>query len=141
MALLKKLDLLEGSPMAGKSRSATHESGRQNARQSIFPTGSPVALGQQKAPKLLSKKRAEKTLGALRGKLRHLLEAREQANKVYGDTYFENHYPKADKDLKTALDKKVNSAHSRLKAKEKDEPEKEEHTQMPTIQIVLNINK
>ncbi len=143
MALLKRRDLLADAGMGGAARAATHERDRYNARQSVFPIGSPVAHGQRKKPKLLSRKRADGNDKTLKARLKPLLEAREDANKVMTDTrsYFENHYPVADKDLKTALNERVMNAHSRLRAKGKEghkEKEEEEH-EAPTIQIILNI--
>jgi hypothetical protein len=67
------------------------------------------------------------------------LEARAQANKVYSNSYFENHYPEADKDLKSKLDEKIMAAHSRLKSG--DDEEEQEEQNAPGITIVLNIGK
>jgi hypothetical protein len=107
----------------------------------VFPTGSPVALGQKKKPKLLSGRAADGRIRKLNGKLKSLLEARCEANKVYGDSYFENHYPLADKDMKTVLDKKVMTAHSRLRAKgAPEESEEESEREEPRgVTIILNI--
>lgn len=141
MALLKHKDLLEGSPMAGAHRAATHEMDRYNARQSVFPTGSPRAHGQREKPKKLSRKIADKTLKLLSQKAEPLLEARAKANKVYGETYFENHYPVADKDLKTMIDKMVMAAHSRVKSKHTEESHKEDNSEpyVHPITVVVNI--
>lgn len=142
MALLQRRDLLETTGMGGSERIGTHERGRSNARQAIFPTGSPVKHGQKKKPQLLTDKEADKKLGKVGGRLWNLITARKEANEVYGDTYFENHYPDADRDMKTLIDKKLQLAHSRLLAKEtKEEKEKEVPHAEPHggVTIVLNI--
>ena len=142
MALLKRRDLLEGNPLAGSNRASTHGGERYNARQTVFPAGSPKSLGQKEKPKKLSRKIADKGLKLLSHKAEPLLEARAKANKVYGDSYFENHYPLADKDLKTIIDKMVMTAHSRVKAKGNEEPEEEEREEYAPVQpvtIVVNI--
>lgn len=142
-ALLKRQDLLEGSGMGGDSRVTTHERARSNARQAIFPAGSPVAHGQKNPPKLLTDKEADKRLSKVDRKLWALVQARKDANEVYGDTYFENHYPLADRDLKTVIAKKVELAHSRLRAKETPEEKPKElpapPPPKPNVTIVLNI--
>jgi hypothetical protein len=75
----------------------------------------------------------------LRERIEPLLEARDQANKVYNTTYFENHYPNADRDLKTALHEKVMNAHSRLRAEDDGENSMDEGKSPVTI--ILNIGK
>lgn len=143
MALIKRRDLLADNPLAGSPRAAVHERDRYNARQTIFPTGSPRAHGQREKPKRLSRRAADRNLQLLDRKIAPLLSMRDKANKVYGETYFENHYPVADKDLKTTIDKMVMNAHSRLRAKqheEEDEP-KAVATSAQPITVVINIGE
>lgn len=142
--LLKSKDLLSAINSGGSPRAGTHDGARYNARQSIFPTGSPRASGQKKAPpKSSSPKDTEKVIKTWDKKASPLYQVREKANKVYGDTYFENHYPTADQDLKTAIDEMVMAAHSRLRLpmdkEAEEEAPKEAQSPMQPIMVVLNI--
>ena len=144
MALIKRRDLLADNPLAGSPRAAVHERDRYNARQTVFPTGSPRASGQRERPKKLSSKAADRNLQLLNRKVAPLLSMRDKANKVYGETYFENHYPVADKDLKTAIDKMVMNAHSRFRAKQNEEEDEPKAVAAPSAQpitVVINIGE
>lgn len=109
------------------------------AGNTVYGTGSPVQSGQRKRPRLLSKKQASEKNKSLSDRIGPLMEARAQANKVYSNSYFENHYPEADKDLKKRLDEKIMTAHSRLKAD--DDGDEQEEKNNSGITIVLNIGK
>lgn len=136
MARLLRRDLLENSPLGGSQNAAVHELDRPTGRNAIYSAGSPVPHGQRRQPRLITRKLADTKQRSLKERIEPLLEARKQVNKVYNSTYFENHYPVADRDLKTALNEKVMNAHSRLRAEED-----ESNSGEGSITIVLNIGK
>jgi len=136
--LLKRRDLIASTGMGGSQSAAVHELDRPTGTNTVYSAGSPIRHGQRKQPRLLPKKAADFKQKSLKDRLSPLLEAREQANKVYNATYFENHYPRADRDLKTKLHEKVMNAHSRLRAE--DDGEHSDEGKSP-VTIILNIGK
>jgi len=72
-------------------------------------------------PNKLQSKEADSFFEKLRKKLMPIVNVRTLLNKVYSNGYFENHYKKADADLKKVLHKQTMVAHSRLNAEEEDE--------------------
>jgi len=83
---------------------------RFNDKHEIFPMRSPVdALDPPKLPSLLSKSTGRLAQLA-NSRSDGLLAARETLNKVYADSYFENHYPDADRKLKKVLHAKTMKA-------------------------------
>jgi hypothetical protein len=79
----------------------------------IYPTHSPVdRLGGESLPAPLPMRENDYKIASARllRKLSPLLRAREEADKVYSNGYFENHYPEADKKVKRLLHNRVMAA-------------------------------
>jgi hypothetical protein len=79
----------------------------------IFPSNSPVDVqggDRVKSPKKLKPGLFEKRNLFRARKFMPLLKAREEADRVYSNGYFENHYKDADKQLKSMLHEKVMDA-------------------------------
>jgi len=96
---------------------------------SVFSVNSPVdQLEAEKAPdpKPLGYETFKKLSARILNKLGPLLHAREAADKVYSNGYFQRHYPGAEKKIKTLLDDHVMNAWSHsLGEDDNDKPKKE----------------
>jgi hypothetical protein len=72
-----------------------------------------------------------------------LLKVKKEADKVYSKGYFENHYPDADKHLKSMLHEKVMAAWSNSlngNGKKVKEKEVDVHRESPlSISITINL--
>jgi hypothetical protein len=112
-------------------------------RHIIFPTNSPVDVSggeKVKAPKTLKRGLFERNSALRDRKFAPLLKAKEEADKVYSNGYFENHYKDADKTLKTMLHDKVMDAWANTngyKKKKKEEDVKEGKGLSLTISVNL----
>jgi len=113
---------------------------------SIFPVSSPIdrSFGstELKAPKPMSDEIFDTKYKKMLKKVRPLLEVKEEADKVYSNGYFENHYPEADKKLKSLLHEKAMDAWARSlsskDAKVEDE-EEEEKAEKKAISITISL--
>ena len=76
----------------------------------IFPTHSPVDVLGGKSDVEEPMGHEAHTAARILRKVSPLLEAREEADKVYSKGYFERAYPEADKKLKRLLHSKVMGA-------------------------------
>ena len=97
----------------------------------IFPTHTPVDRqgggDPIEEPMPLDGKRYRTEEGRLLKKLSPLVAAKNEADKVYSNGYFENHYPDADKKLKRMLHSRVMNAWANaLNEHEREEEEKDE---------------
>lgn len=107
----------------------------------LFTTHSPISRGEEPTPERMKTNRLAQRLKVISARLNNLLKTREEADRVYSNGYFENHYPKADKQLKNLLHEKVMLAHSRALNDELDsdetggEPRSEESDAKVTIII------
>jgi hypothetical protein len=108
----------------------------------IFPTKSPVdRLGGDKPsnPGPLSRDNFKAICENTKRKLKPLLKAKEVSDKVYSNGYFENHYPDADRELKSLLHEKVMAAWANAESDDSyEEEEFESHESTPTIQIIIS---
>lgn len=100
----------------------------------LFSSKSPIDMNKRREePRRLRSKVAERIIKGLSNRLKRLLEARDEVNKVHSEGYFENHYPDADKELKGLLHDKVMTAHSRMRA----DDDYEEEDRKPSITIKI----
>lgn len=74
-------------------------------RTTIFPSNSPVTNLEpvKKLPSILPRKKFGRLADLAMSRIKPLLKMREKIDKVHADGYFENHYPNADKKLKSLL--------------------------------------
>lgn len=82
-------------------------------KNGLFTTHSPITRGEEPKPENQKSSKLAQRLKVISARLNNLLQARTEADKVYSNGYFENHYPKADKQVKNLLHEKVMLAHSR----------------------------
>lgn len=102
--------------------------------QTIFPTSSPVDVQDGRkvsAPKSLGRGLFEKATELRDHKLIPLLKVREDADRVYSNGYFENHYSEADKRLKGLLHEKVMAAWGNSLGKGSAAPKKKKDGSVP----------
>lgn len=75
------------------------------SKHEIFPSKSPVSnidpVVEKPAP--VSRRQYGRLAELAFSRIKPLMKTREALNKVYSDSYFENHYPEADKTLKGLL--------------------------------------
>lgn len=96
-----------------------------NGADTIFSVGSPVdqleAESSSTTPTPMDSGTFERISARMLKKLSPLLQAREEADKVYSNGYFQRHYPQAEKKIKRLLHDKV--MHSWANALNEDDPE------------------
>lgn len=109
----------------------------ENPKFSIFPSKSPVSLlgDQPKPPATRSRKTLRDIAAEHHRKLTPLLRVKEEADKVYSNGYFEQHYKEADRLLKQLLHDKVMNAWAAALNDEKEEAE-----ELPAISQGLKKN-
>lgn len=85
-----------------------------NGADTIFSVKSPVdqleAENNHEEPKPLNSESYGQIAARMLKKLSPLLQAREEADKVYSNGYFQRHYPGAEKKIKHLLHDRVMSA-------------------------------
>lgn len=81
------------------------DDGFDKNRTTIFPSNSPVTNLEpvKTKPIILSRKKFGRLASLAKTRIMPLLKARKNIDKVHADGYFENHYPEADKKLKSLI--------------------------------------
>jgi len=105
----------------------------------IFPTNSPVnrlsGSSDVETPMPLKRGVFSGLSKRILNKLKPLLKAQENSNKVYSNGYFEGHYPDADKKLKGLLHDSTMAAWANAMSEEEEEERNESNV---TLTICIN---
>lgn len=91
-------------------------------RSGLFQAHSVVDSMDEPKYKSIPRVKARSYLSEIERRIRLCLEARAEADKIFSNGYFENHYPTADKLLKKLFHEKCMYAISHMMS---DEPEEE----------------
>lgn len=103
-----------------------------DAYQLFTPNHSPISLFDEEEYEYVPNPRRK--LKGLARRLGSIMQAKEEADKVYGKAYFENHYPTADRRVKELLHDKIQAAYN---AMERDDEEDDREDRKPSV--IINI--